>query len=136
MKDSGINAYGFELGISSRNFAKTMFDIELFSNDFLESKTQKFDLLTMWGLLEYTALPSKFLTKARECLNDDGLLIIEVPRINCLGTTVQISNPFSISRHMDPTSHINAFSDESLATILVDLNQLQHGILEWIFMKC
>ena len=47
MKDSGINAYGFELSISSRNFAKTMFDIELFSNDFLESKTQKFDLLTM-----------------------------------------------------------------------------------------
>ena len=32
----------------------------------------------------------------------------------------QISNPFSISRHMDPTSHINAFSDESLATILVN----------------
>lgn len=131
MKDFGINAHGFELSISSRKFAKEMFNVELISKDFLKSKSQKFDLVTMWGLLEYTSSPSKYLLQAKKFLNNDGLLIIEVPRINCLGTSVQISNPFSISRHMDPTSHINAFSDESLATLLV--NSGYRPVAAWYF---
>ena len=121
MRRAGLAAKGYELSRASHKFAAEAFAIELLDEDFLNARTESVDLVTFWGLLEYTPEPRRFLDAARRSLDHGkGLLVVEVPRLDCLGTAVQSQNPFAIARHMDPTSHINTFSDASLATALVE----------------
>jgi hypothetical protein len=47
------------------------------------------------------------------------MLIVEVPRIDCVSTAVQEPLDAVVARHLDPTSHVNTFSDGSLLTALV-----------------
>jgi 2-polyprenyl-3-methyl-5-hydroxy-6-metoxy-1,4-benzoquinol methylase len=118
----GLRAEGFEISKASRRFAKAVFDIELSDADFLTGPVRPgaFDLLTFWGLLEYTPEPRRFLERARQWLDaQTGMLIVEVPRVDCVGTAVQVACAETIARHLDPTSHVNLFSDASLASVLV-----------------
>ncbi|WP_204106212.1 MULTISPECIES: methyltransferase domain-containing protein [Spirulina sp. CCY15215] len=122
----GLQAKGYELSKTSRRFAWETFGIELCGDDFLEEKTTTTEsdltnIITFWGLLEYTPEPRKFLNTARERLSvDGGLLVVEVPRYECWGSAIQKERPSTIARHLDPTSHVNCFSDASLATALFE----------------
>jgi len=114
-----IAAEGWELSAASRAFAKSMFDVELRADDYLEVPYKPVNLITYWGLLEYVPEPLRMLRAARRRLvPGDGLLVLEVPRFDALGTVAQACNPDHVARHMDPTSHINCFSDTSLMTAL------------------
>lgn len=44
----------------------------------------RFKLITMWHFLEHDYDPARSLKKAREALQSDGLLVIEVPRLDSL----------------------------------------------------
>ena len=115
---SGISVDGFELSQSSRAFARENFGLSLNEGDFLTADLAPVDLVTLWGLLEYVCEPAPFLQKARNILRPDGMLVVEVPRADALGTVAQSFSDSVVARHMDPTSHIQAFSDESLMTLL------------------
>jgi len=119
-KRRGMMAEGFERSRASRAFAKEVFDLELRADDFIAAKLQPADLVTFWGLLEYLQEPRAFLAAARRAVAKDGLLVVEVPRADALGTRVQADAGAVVARHMDPTTHVNAFSDESLCTALVE----------------
>jgi 2-polyprenyl-3-methyl-5-hydroxy-6-metoxy-1,4-benzoquinol methylase len=115
---AGIAAEGWELSEPSRRFAKSAFGVDLREGDFT-AEAGGADLITFWGLLEYVPEPQAMLKAARQRLSSEkGLLIVEVPRFDALGTIVQACNPSGVARHMDPTSHINCFSDTSLMTAL------------------
>ncbi len=116
----GMTVEGFELSRTSRNFAFEAFDLHLRDDDFLTSSCGPTDLVTFWGLLEYVLRPRDFIAAARKKLSPDGMLVIEVPRVDALGTLVQAMENAVVARHMDPTSHINGFSDESICTVLVE----------------
>jgi SAM-dependent methyltransferase len=116
----GLKAEGFEKSRASRAFAKEAFGIELRADDFLAANDPPADLIAMWGLLEYIQNPRSFLDAARRGISAQGLLIVEVPRADALGTRVQAGEGAVIARHMDPTTHVNAFSDASLCTALVE----------------
>jgi hypothetical protein len=121
MRRRNVMADGYERSRASRDFAVEAFGVTLRHGDFLSDPPERRDLVTMWGLLEYLPDPRRFLERARQWLNPaDGLLIVEVPRLDCLGTAIQREAPTSVARHMDPTSHMNAFTDASLATALVE----------------
>lgn len=115
---AGIAAEGWELSLPSRRFAKSIFGVDLRAGDFA-AEAGSAELVTFWGLLEYVPEPRRLLDAARKRLRENGLLIVEVPRFDALGTIVQACNPAGVARHMDPTSHINCFSDASLMTALV-----------------
>jgi 2-polyprenyl-3-methyl-5-hydroxy-6-metoxy-1,4-benzoquinol methylase len=116
---AGLSVDGFELSKASREFAAEVFNIQLRNEDFLSADCNRSDLVTFWGLLEYVSDPAPFIAAARRTLSKDGLLIVEVPRVDSLSTAVQSIPGAVVARHMDPTSHINGFSDESLMTLLV-----------------
>lgn len=117
---NGIDAIGYEKSEPSRRFARSVFGIELDASDFASSKGRSADVITFWGLLEYVSSPRQLLAAARRRLNPDtGMLIVEVPRFGCMGTAVQRVEGSVIARHMDPTSHVNCFTDASLCTALV-----------------
>jgi 2-polyprenyl-3-methyl-5-hydroxy-6-metoxy-1,4-benzoquinol methylase len=121
LQRAGLEVDGYELSEASRRFAREVFSLELRSEDFLAPAAEPgaCDVVTFWGLLEYTPAPKRFLEAARRRLDPaSGLLVVEVPRVDCLGTAVQKAWPESIARHLDPTSHVNCFSDASLETAL------------------
>lgn len=117
----GLRAEGYEVSAPSRRFAQHAFGLDLRASDFRADQpgNERFDLVTFWGLLEYTADPSSFLRSAARWLDPDtGLLAVEVPRFDCLGTAVQ-RTAVEVARHLDPSSHVNCFSDASLCIALV-----------------
>lgn len=116
----GYEATGFEKSRASRTFAKEAFGIDLRDDDFTAAQVGGADLVTFWGLLEYLHEPRPFLAAARRAIAPGGLLVAEVPRADALGTRVQAAEGAVVARHMDPTTHVNAFSDESLCTALVE----------------
>lgn len=111
---------GFEKSRASRAFAREAFDLELREDDFLSADGTPVDLITYWGLLEYVAQPRDFIAAALRRLTSDGMLVVEVPRVDSLGTLVQGMEGAVVARHMDPTTHVNGFTDASLCTALVE----------------
>lgn len=119
-REQGLDAVGYEKSAPSRTFARKAFGIDLVDADFLTADGVSPDLLTFWGLLEYVPEPRRFLSAARKRLQGhQGMLIVEVPRFNCVGTAAQSMDGAVVARHMDPTSHVNCFTDASLCTALV-----------------
>ena len=116
----GILVDGFEKSKASCTFALEAFGLNLRQDDFLISSCDPVDLITFWGLLEYVAKPRDFIVAARKALLPGGMLVVEVPRVDCLGTLVQAMDGAVVARHMDPTSHVNGFTDASLCTALVE----------------
>lgn len=118
--ERGLAVEGFETSRVSRQFARDAFGVRLRDDDFLGADVAAADIITMWGLLEYVAEPRAFLRGARALMSARGMLVVEVPRVDALGTRVQAERSAVVARHMDPTCHINAFSDASLCTALVE----------------
>lgn len=119
----GIASTGFELSRSSRRFAKEVFGLDLQAKSFLEEPPQpgRYDAITFWGLLEYTPEPRRFLDVAHRWFRSgEGMLVIEVPRFDSISTAVQGVFSDRVARHLDPTSHVNCFSDGSLTTALTE----------------
>ena len=116
----GMAAEGFEKSQASRAFAQQALGVELRSDDFTAARVASVDLVTLWGVLEYVDEPRRFLAAARRAVAPDGMLVVEVPRADALGTRVQAREGAVVARHMEPTTHAHAFSDESLCTALVE----------------
>ncbi len=118
---AGLSADGVEINLSAVRFAREALGVELEQTDFLASDASDttYDIVTFWGLLEYTPEPSRFIAAARRRLaSESGLLIVEVPRADCFATAIQREFSDTIWRHLDPSSHMNLYSDPSLATLL------------------
>jgi len=119
----GMDAMGFELSEASRRFARAAFGLELLPGDFLQAQVPQngVDCLTFWGVLEYVPNPGAFLQRAKRWLHPrEGLVVLEVPRYDCLGTAILRQFPNTVYRHMEPTSHVHCFSDASVANLLHD----------------
>jgi hypothetical protein len=98
-----------------------VFGVELHARSFTEElpRLGDYDVITFWGLLEYVSEPRRFLDAARRWLNPGaGMLVVEVPRFDCMGTAIQSLIPNRVGRHLDPTSHVNCFSDASISSAL------------------
>jgi len=118
---AGLKTTGYEQARASRAFAKEAFGVELSDADFLADAPAPVDIVTFWGLLEYLAEPRAFIARARQRLiPGQGLLLIEIPRLDAVATAAQSLPGAVIARHMDPTTHVNTFSDESLLTAVTD----------------
>ena len=118
MKELGVGCTGYELSEPSRRFAREALSIDLVAKSFFDDSDPA-DIITMWGLLEYVPEPGRFVAAARERLNPGGVLVVEVPRFASISTAVQTVFPDRVARHLDPTTHVNCFSDGSLATLVL-----------------
>jgi len=119
---AGMDATGYEISRASCGFAREVLGVELVNGDVTsaEPPAEPADVVTLWGVLEYVPDPRAFVAHAARFLAGDGLLVVEVPRADALSAAVQAALPQTVWRHMEPTSHLNVFSDASLATLLWD----------------
>lgn len=116
----GIEGAGIELSTSSREFAKTIWGIDLDGNNFLDvsDNYEGYDIVTFWGLLEHTTNPKEILEHAHKIVSKSptgGMVISKLPRWDSLSTASQRLNSDTIIRHADPMGHIMLFTDASAA---------------------
>jgi spore maturation protein CgeB len=82
--------------------------------DFL-AVSEKFDIITMWHLIEHLPAPHDFIGHASSLLAPGGLLLIETP------ATGEISEQFGEKwRFLLPFEHINLFSPDALVQLCRD----------------
>lgn len=121
---AGLTASGIEIGADVRRFAAEALSIDLHDVHYDRPGATRVladpDAITMWGLLDYVGDPAPFLRAAhRDLVDRSGLVVVEVPRFDCMSTAVQSVWNDGVMRHQEPTSQVNCFTDASIATLLV-----------------
>ena len=80
---------------------------ELHNIDF---RGKKFDVVTLWHVLEHIEDPVKLFRKIREILSKDGILLFQVPNTDSLGFRIGKEWWF----HMDSPRHLALYNKKSL----------------------
>ena len=76
----GYSVTGVEPNDTARNYANEIHGIPVFPESILDTPgTKKFDVITMWHVLEHVHDLGKRMEKIRDLMNSDGTLIIAVP---------------------------------------------------------
>lgn len=120
-KRRGYMTEGVEISEPSIKFAKENFGVELKRLDFLRFPSgKKYDVITFWGVIEHLANPRQFIKKAITLLTPKGMLVIQGPNFYSLSTGIQKNFPDSVIRHLDPLSHIQIFTENSLVWLLLE----------------
>ncbi len=113
-KELGYDVYGIE--ISEQPYLYCVNDLKLPVDhiDFFEmNESTKFDVVTMWDVLEHIDKADLFLDKCSKLQNKDGYLFIQVPQIDS----------YFAKRHKDNwkmmgLDHVNYFGKETITKIL------------------
>lgn len=113
-KELGYDVYGVE--ISEQPYLYCVNDLKLPVDhiDFFEmDEAKKFDLITMWDVLEHIDKADEFLAKCAKLTKPDGYLFLQVPQIDS----------YFAKRHKDNwkmmgLDHVNYFGKETITKIL------------------
>jgi len=80
MKKTGWQTEGVEINIKAREFARSLFNLNLLSPPEIHSLPDKsFDCITLWHALEHFHEPSDYFNEIKRLLRPDGALIIAIP---------------------------------------------------------
>lgn len=84
--EAGYNINGIDVSKKAVEFAKNEFGLDV-SNKTVEdliSENKKFDIITLWHVLEHFWKPVDELKRIRSLLNEGGILFFEVPNWNSI----------------------------------------------------
>jgi len=112
-RKDGLNVVGTEYCEQTAAYAKNILKLNVLIADLLDAKlgVNKFDIISMWHVLEHVKYPSKYLEKIGKLLKKDGILIIEVPNVE--------ERNRSLSYHVAQNkTHYHYFSEKTLTTLL------------------
>jgi len=113
-KKIGYDVYGVELANQPYLYSRDELNLPVDRIDFLQmEESKKFDVLTMWDVLEHIDLPDKFIEKCSRLQDSGGYLFIQVPQIDSF-----ISKRFKESWKMISLDHVNYFSKETIRRLL------------------
>ncbi len=84
MSKKGFKCTGIEMSGRARAFAKDTFDIDIYPDDHFYNSTfvQKYDLISLWHVLEHLYDLEKVVKRIDDLLKPKGHLIIAVPNYN------------------------------------------------------
>jgi len=122
-KKKGIDCYGFDPAIEAVEYGcKKGLNIKHAGLDGMNVfEGKKFDMVTMFNVLEHLADPVKSIKQIKEILEPDGILTIDVPNefndFQIAGRDAHGLNDWWIA----PPNHLNYFSKDSLVNFLENL---------------
>jgi SAM-dependent methyltransferase len=80
MKESGWKVTGIEISEKARNFSSRMFDLNIIAPEQISSlKTNNFDCVTLWHVLEHFHDPQKYLSDILTLLKPGGICLVALP---------------------------------------------------------
>ena len=110
---------GTQIAENAYRFSKENLKLEIYDKDLLElSLGQKFDVITLWHVLEHVQNPEKYVERIHELLNGKGLLLIEVPNFN--SWTRRLTQKHWLA--LDLKHHLTFFTPSSLVSLLEKYN--------------
>lgn len=121
LKKKGFNAIGLELSEHSIKFAKKFRNVELLPydlNEFVRTSTKKWDIISMFCILEHLTDPVKALESSNKLLSKNGIIAIEVPNFDSISTSIQLILKNNPDRHLLPDLHVMLYTKESLTYAL------------------
>lgn len=109
----GYDVYGIDVSNKALSFARDEFklDVRQKSLDDLIKKNIKFDIITLWHVLEHFMNPIDELKKVKTLLNENGVCFIEVPNYNSIKFKLS-SNKWKGGNH--PLYHRTFFTSKTL----------------------
>lgn len=122
-KQNGWYVEGVDASPSVSQSVLENYNIEVHHGDFNKIKFNKtFDVITLWGVLEHVSDPIATIKKAKELLNNDGMLIFEVPSADCFLSEYLKKNNFSPTRYIESGRHNIFFSKKVITQIAEKFN--------------
>ncbi len=104
LKKLGWNVQGVEKNKAAAQNAMVRFSIDVTEGSFdqIDFPSKKFDVVTLWHVLEHFKSPSAAIVKIRRLLKDDGSLIIGIPNFNSLDRVIfkEKWNGYEIPLHL------------------------------------
>jgi len=94
-----FNIFGTEISESAIKIAKDKYNLNLLKGNLedIDFGDQKFDLITLFHVLEHVPSPSSLIKKCYDLLNKDGIIVIAVPNdINSLTFLTHIRRPYEL----------------------------------------
>lgn len=99
LESKGMKVKGIDVSSDTINYCsnKYSFEVEKKSFERFES-SDKYDLISMFDVLEHFARPVEMLEKVKSLLNEDGLLYIQVP--NVIGFKIPFNHGLGLPYHL------------------------------------
>jgi len=104
-KNNGWNIAGVEPNLSANNLAKTKLsksEPSKIYSDIAEINSEKFDVITLWHVLEHVPNLSEYTSKLKLLLKPNGVLVIAVPNYKSYDASYykQFWAAFDVPRHL------------------------------------
>lgn len=115
-KERGWQVLGTEISPEAASFSQKVYGFPVKVGDLLELdfSGEKFNVVTLNGVLEHLFSPRESLEKINQLLEQDGLLVIVIPNIESLGARIFGKDWWALQ----PPRHLYHFSPKTIRTLL------------------
>lgn len=120
-KKFGFDVFGVETARERAEFARQKFNLDISQEMYTAGKIKEssFDVITLFHVLEHLPDPKEILSNLiKDNLNDNGLLILEVPNFSSLQSSIAKNRWM----HLDIPRHLSHFTDIRLVEFAKELN--------------
>ncbi|MDH0659704.1 class I SAM-dependent methyltransferase [Empedobacter sp. GD03865] len=114
LQKNGYDVLGMEPNDSARRIAQSKVGIEKVTSTELEQNTEKYDIITLWHVLEHIPNLNEIIGELKNHLTDNGVLIIAVP--NHQSYDAKYYGKYWAA--YDVPRHLWHFSDKSMSNLL------------------
>jgi 2-polyprenyl-3-methyl-5-hydroxy-6-metoxy-1,4-benzoquinol methylase len=112
LEQSNYQHVGIEVSKHACNICKSLYVFDTYNgilNDYVNIFQNKFDIVTLWDVIEHIPDPIQFLSEINSVLKPGGYVVIKTPNINCIEFKLFTSYYHSLKRE-----HLTLFSNNSL----------------------
>ncbi len=118
-KEAGLLAEGQELGEELGNWTAKQLDLRVWTGPLTSiDKNSKYDVITMFDVLEHVPSPVDLIESAKHLLNEDGILLIFTPNFDSLAIRIMGEK----SNLVTPAEHLTYFTSRSVAALAEKTN--------------
>jgi len=118
-----FDIHGLEISSDTAAIAQHKFGFNITTGTLQNAdfKGKKFDVITLWDVIEHVKDPLLNLQKAHGLLNDNGIIIIETPNIDGLFPKVSkiFADILNYWPHPEPPGHLFQFSVKTLSNLVI-----------------
>lgn len=123
-KDNGWEVAGIEFNEYASKKSEEIFGIPVLNTPIEQANLprERYDVISMWGVLEHLTQPVEVLRQVLKHLAPDGALVFMVPQFDCLLASYLQDHPEDADRLLDGDKHIVVFTKPGIEYLAKKLN--------------
>jgi len=118
LDEDGVAHDGLEISAHARAMARRLYGFETFAGTLADHRHEwrdRYDLITLWDMIEHVAAPGGFLGDVASCLRPGGLVGIKTPNLDCPEAEI-----FGPHYHSLKREHLVYFTADGLRAAAAD----------------